>query len=367
MKSKEGYNRVLLLVIILVLVGAVVAGTIFVSFKTHYRNVAPYKTSIELRANSKELKVNNISNGSIELAENLSATRVTIWIYSNPELLGEFSIENNTITGLNEALSNIIITSGTHLLALVYNNEVLGYIKVEINEFKEITPVVEEDDISDVLEEEEVIHEEVEDDEEEKIPVEDEKEEVVVKTREIVVEEDIDFLVEEQQEVNMLRGSEEIVQEGQKGTKNVTYKVRYENDKEVSRSKVSEEVITEPVTQIVKVGTSDYNLNDEINIYYKTGNYCLTENVDSETQECLEEIGSFTVYEINNTSKLVCLGNECDTSTINLDEFIPATKHEYGYYATYQGKQLYFYTYSGVVKPLEQADCDALNLACGIW
>ena len=65
MKLKENLNGPLLLVIILILTGAVIAGTILISFKTQYKNTAPYKTSIELRANSKELAIKEITNDTV--------------------------------------------------------------------------------------------------------------------------------------------------------------------------------------------------------------------------------------------------------------------------------------------------------------
>ena len=44
-----------------------------------------------------------------------------------------------------------------------------------------------------------------------------------------------------------------VLQNGVKGIKKVTYKVKYQNDVEVERTKISEEVIKEPVDKIVQV------------------------------------------------------------------------------------------------------------------
>lgn len=44
-----------------------------------------------------------------------------------------------------------------------------------------------------------------------------------------------------------------VVQEGQNGIKEITYKIKYENDVEIERTKVSEETIQEPVNKIIEV------------------------------------------------------------------------------------------------------------------
>lgn len=44
-----------------------------------------------------------------------------------------------------------------------------------------------------------------------------------------------------------------VLQEGVEGKKRVTYKVRYQNEVEIERTKISEEVIQEPVNKIVQV------------------------------------------------------------------------------------------------------------------
>lgn len=44
-----------------------------------------------------------------------------------------------------------------------------------------------------------------------------------------------------------------VLQQGQEGIKQVTYKIKYQNDVEISRTKVSEVIIKEPVQKIVRV------------------------------------------------------------------------------------------------------------------
>ena len=359
MKLKENLNGPLLLVIILILTGAVIAGTIFISFKTQYKNTAPYKTSIELRANSKELAIKEITNDTIILDNDLNNLQVSIWIYSNPKLLGTFNIENNTIGGLKEAFSNINISSGEHVLALVNNsNKVLGYIKIEINDSKELVSSINEED--NTLEEKEDIDEE---------EVEEKKEpQIIVETKEIIEEENIDYQVEEQTEINMARGLTEVIQDGVEGKKEITYKVRYENGKEISRNKISEEVIRNPITKIIKVGISDYNLNEENILTYISGEYCDLDGLNTEDEICNKVLGKYTIYKLGNNSKLICLGNECSESSINLNDYIDTKMYNNKFYiATYQDKELYFNILKEDSKVLTIEDCTSLGLACGNW
>lgn len=65
----------------------------------------------------------------------------------------------------------------------------------------------------------------------------------------------IDFETEEMTSDSMDQGTSEVTQQGAKGEKTITYKVKYVDGKEVSREKVSEKITKEPVKQIVTVGT----------------------------------------------------------------------------------------------------------------
>lgn len=59
-------------------------------------------------------------------------------------------------------------------------------------------------------------------------------------------------------EVSSITGEKvnRVVQEGQNGIKEITYKIKYQNDVEIERTQISETVIQEPVNKIVQV-TSD--------------------------------------------------------------------------------------------------------------
>ena len=77
-----------------------------------------------------------------------------------------------------------------------------------------------------------------------------------VEYKEEVKKESIDFETEEKQSSSLSSGTTEVTQEGSKGEKEVTYKVKYVDGKEASREKVSEKVTKEPVNKIVTVGTA---------------------------------------------------------------------------------------------------------------
>lgn len=68
-------------------------------------------------------------------------------------------------------------------------------------------------------------------------------------------EEDIDFSEIKQLDGKVDWGTKDISQEGERGTRETTYKIHYENGAEVSRVKLSSKITKQPVTQIVKIGT----------------------------------------------------------------------------------------------------------------
>lgn len=66
----------------------------------------------------------------------------------------------------------------------------------------------------------------------------------------------VDYKTEEQESNSLASGETQVTQEGVKGEKTVTYKVKYVDGKEKSKEKVSEKVTKEPVNKIVTVGTA---------------------------------------------------------------------------------------------------------------
>ncbi|MBR3131351.1 G5 domain-containing protein [Candidatus Saccharibacteria bacterium] len=77
----------------------------------------------------------------------------------------------------------------------------------------------------------------------------------------VTVEEEIEFATETIRDYNIPVGSEEVRQLGELGKIKKTYRVKTIDGTEVSRELVNEEVIRNPVTRIVAIGTSIKNAN----------------------------------------------------------------------------------------------------------
>ena len=68
--------------------------------------------------------------------------------------------------------------------------------------------------------------------------------------------EEVDYKTEEQYSDSMASGESKVTQEGVKGEKEVTYKVKYVDGKEDSRESIKEKVTKEPVNKIVTYGSA---------------------------------------------------------------------------------------------------------------
>ena len=71
------------------------------------------------------------------------------------------------------------------------------------------------------------------------------------------VEESIDYHTEEKKDLSLEKGKTKVLQEGKEGLANRTYEITKENGEEVSRKVIKEEIIKEPVNQIIAVGTKE--------------------------------------------------------------------------------------------------------------
>lgn len=76
-----------------------------------------------------------------------------------------------------------------------------------------------------------------------------------IKSEEVTEDEDIDFKEVAQMDGKVDWGEKDVSQEGEKGTRETSYRINYENGAEVSRVKLSSKITKQPVTQIVKIGT----------------------------------------------------------------------------------------------------------------
>ncbi|HWL25006.1 MAG TPA: ubiquitin-like domain-containing protein [Ureibacillus sp.] len=76
-----------------------------------------------------------------------------------------------------------------------------------------------------------------------------------------VVEEPLQFAVETKSDASLLKGKQKVVTNGEEGIVSRSYEVTKENGKEVAKVLKSEEVIKEPITKVVSVGTKVVTAN----------------------------------------------------------------------------------------------------------
>ncbi|MCG0277347.1 MAG: ubiquitin-like domain-containing protein [Thermanaeromonas sp.] len=76
---------------------------------------------------------------------------------------------------------------------------------------------------------------------------------VEVKTE--MVEEEVGYQVIRRQDPGLEIGTTRVLQQGRKGLKRIEYRVTYEDGAEVKREVVKEEIVREPVPQVIVVGT----------------------------------------------------------------------------------------------------------------
>ena len=76
-----------------------------------------------------------------------------------------------------------------------------------------------------------------------------------IKTEEIISEDPIEFEIIKKKDDELYWGDQQAGQAGENGTKEVAYRVDYENGKEVSRVKLSSKITKPPIPRIVKIGT----------------------------------------------------------------------------------------------------------------
>lgn len=90
-----------------------------------------------------------------------------------------------------------------------------------------------------------------------------------VETKTIKDTESIDFSTVIRNDDSLEKGSNRVVQEGQKGQKQITTRIVYEDGKEVSKKLISDTITKEPVEKIVAMGTLGvYNLSRGGSVHY---------------------------------------------------------------------------------------------------
>ena len=201
-------------------------------------------------------------------------------------------------------------------------------------------------------------------------------------TKNINVDEPIGYNTQEVQEVNLPRGQKQTVQAGKNGVKRITYKVTYNsNGTEISRTKLSESVISQPVNQIVKVGVSDYNLNTDTIGYSGSGVYCLDEDLidlGADYPACLGTTqGYFKMIYLKTGNYLYSYSvGETSYDDAVYQNIKPLVKLTNVYMGSYKGNlngttyNFQFLVGSSVgpqLNLLTEAECTKYGLACGRW
>lgn len=85
-----------------------------------------------------------------------------------------------------------------------------------------------------------------------------EKDEVIkitrVKEEEIIEKEEIPYTTKTIEEKTLLKGKQQTKTKGKNGEKEIIYKITYNNDKPISKEKISERIIINPITEVVQEG-----------------------------------------------------------------------------------------------------------------
>jgi len=89
-----------------------------------------------------------------------------------------------------------------------------------------------------------------------------------VTVTEVTTNEPIDFKTITKEDPNLDRGKRNITQQGKKGNRKKVFEVTRENGKEVARKKIKEEVTSQPVDEIVVIGTKEVILGDGTATWY---------------------------------------------------------------------------------------------------
>lgn len=397
MKNLSQKNKIIIggcLLLAIIVVGLVIGFAI----KKNKVN-EPIRNNINLKemlngASKLEVTINTDKKVELSNLTSLDADKkVMLWVFSNPIYLGEFSLINNDgkyyLEGIEGILSSKYITFGNHQVLILQDDKAVGYFNISLANGSLLTS--EEMNNTDTSSDEETPDKDINQDDSSNKDnndkpasnttnkdnnTNDQKEETTT-TKEVEVLEDIKFTTEEIKEKNMLKGKRETTEAGEKGQKKITYKVTYDkNNKEIKREKISEVVVKEVKNAKVKVGLSDYNLNDNPTYGIVSGLIC--EDADASSmgyQECddTKPHRFYQAIEVGNKLNLICFddNNVCDDYTelhFELSSYPTISKYQSMYTVNYNGKKYFLDMRSGRDgNELDEATCTKLGLVCNRW
>lgn len=190
-------------------------------------------------------------------------------------------------------------------------------------------------------------------------------------TKEIVNTLPVAFSTQSQNDVNLKRGTTQ-VQAGQNGTETIVYSVIYDkNGKEISRKTISDTITKAAVSQITKVGVSDYNLNADTWDGTEFGEMCLPADYNPSADGCIGTASGqhFAAVAINGINYVYCVSSAsgvCAQDAItNIQPIIAIQGNTFSYQgATYRADPR---AGGGGTQLLTLGICSQYGLACGSW
>ena len=171
----------------------------------------------------------------------------------------------------------------------------------------------------------------------------------------------------------MKKGTTSIVQSGSNGTKEITYEVTYDSKgKELSRKKISEKTTKEAVNEIIKVDTSDFNINTDTTRGSMSGVTCPESKTYTASYDGAFHCNDETYKDLEQFGAVILTGKIIVTSVGNtkLSKAIIATPvNDVMYVGTYNGQKYYFDNRMGDGAPgtLTLNFCNEYGLSCGAW
>ena len=394
MKNLGTKNKIIIGVVIGLLV--VLIGIILVLGLSKTEDKTPENTVniSEKLASASVLEVVITKDKKIDLS-NIEMTKdksVKVWAFSSPVYLGEFSLVNvgdkYYLEGIEDVLKTKYITNGEHKILILQADKVVGYFNIKLSGGNLLSSgqMTDSSDVKNTGSDNNDSKVNNTDKNENKNNVNNKNNsnnintnENKTSTKKLEVEEDIKYTTEEIKETNMLKGKKETVVKGVMGKKKITYNVTYDkNNKEIKREKVSETVVSEPVNEQVKVGISDYNLNDKPTYGLETGLFCLEDEASSfDYKQCDDENlanknNYYQTISVGNKQYLICMDSSICSDyydyQFKLSSHQVVSKYKDIYTVTMNGTKYYLDPRAGSDgRELNEEICTKLGLVCNRW
>lgn len=397
MKDLSKKNKIIIgvcLGLLIIIIGLVIGFAV-----KKNKNNEPVRNNTDVKSmlsSASKLEVTIEEDKKVELTnlDFLDTSKVIkLWAFSDPIYLGEFTLISEDgkyyIEGIEEILNSKYITSGNHQILILQDDNAVGYFNVCLNNgtllsSKEMSS--EETSKDNEISNEDSSSKDNNDNKDNKDQPanntvnkdnnSNDHQEETTTTKEVEVLEDIKFTTEEIKETNMLKGKKETVEVGENGQKKITYKVTYDkNNKEIKREKITEVVVKEVKNAKVKVGLSDYNLNDKPTYEISTGLYCFEEEAKERNYKECDDVaglkGDYQSVTVGNKEYLICLDDNCYDYydlQFKLSSYPKVSKYQGMSTATLNGTKYFLDMRAGRDgNVLDETICTKLGLVCNRW